>query len=154
MKEKEEGRPSGLRRVVGDDQLRREDDPAPAEAQSLETLRNGYSWVRALSSRYPGWNPHPVEGFPFTLPSAELSASRACMISLAGVYRKGHKPFNISPGVVPPKLRAMRLGTAAIGRSARFQQIRIPVNLRSRTLTTTTRRPTRTSTACSRSHDC
>ncbi len=109
MKEKEEGRPSGARRLTGDDhQMTRGDEPAPSETQSLDTLRNGYSWVRGLASRHPGWGLHPVEGFPFTLPSAALSASRISMISLAGVYRKGQKPFNVSPGVVPPPLRAMR----------------------------------------------
>jgi len=108
MKEKEEGKPSSLRRVVDADHLRRDDDPSPAVEQSLDTLRDGYSWVRALELRYPGWHLYPADGFPFTLPIRELSASRVCMISLAGVYRKGQKPFNISPGVVPPQLRAMR----------------------------------------------
>jgi D-proline reductase (dithiol) PrdB len=91
-----------------DDYLRRDEDPSPAVAQPLETLRDGYSWVRALEARYPGWHLHPVEGFPFTLPIKALSSSRVAMISLAGVYRKGQKPFNTSPGVVPPQLRAMR----------------------------------------------
>jgi D-proline reductase (dithiol) PrdB len=108
MREKEEGKPSSLRRVLDDDQLRRDDDVSPAEAQALDTLRNGYLWVRALEARHPGWHLHPAEGFPFTLPTRELSASRVGLISLAGVYRKGQKPFNVSPGVVPRQLRAMR----------------------------------------------
>jgi D-proline reductase (dithiol) PrdB len=108
MKEKEEGRPSSPKRGMEDDYLRRDDDPTPSVAQPLDTLRDGYSWIRALEGRYPGWHLHPVEGFPFTLPTKDLSGSRVCMISLAGVYRKGQKPFNISPGVVPARLRAMR----------------------------------------------
>ncbi|HYK88634.1 MAG TPA: glycine/sarcosine/betaine reductase selenoprotein B family protein [Acidobacteriota bacterium] len=108
MKEKEEGKPSSVRRVADDDYIGRDDNPSPAVAQPLDTLRNGYSWVRSLEARYPGWHLHPVEGFHFTLPVKDLFASRVCMISLAGVYRKGQKPFNISPGVVPPPLRVMR----------------------------------------------
>jgi D-proline reductase (dithiol) PrdB len=107
MKDREEGRPSGLRRILDESQLRQGDESAPEEAQSLDTLRDGYSWIRALESRFPGWHPCPVEGFPFTLPGKEVSASRVCLISMAGVYRKGQKPFSTSPGVVPPSLRAM-----------------------------------------------
>lgn len=108
MKEKEEGKPSGARRVLDDDHLRGDDDASPAVAQSLDTLRDGYSWVRSLEARHPGWHLHPVEGFHFTLSNKKLTESRVCMISLAGVYRKGQKPFNVSPGVVPPQLRRMR----------------------------------------------
>jgi D-proline reductase (dithiol) PrdB len=76
-------------------------------AQSLESLRNGYSWIRALEMRYPGWHLHPVEGFSFCLPLKELSNCKVAMVSLAGVYRKGQKPFNTSPGIIPAHLRAM-----------------------------------------------
>jgi D-proline reductase (dithiol) PrdB len=108
MKEKDEGRPSSLRRVLEDEHLRGDDDPPASATQSLDTLKEGYSWVRALAARYPGWHLAPVDGFPFTLPVKELTESRVCLISLGGVYRKGQKPFNTSPGVVPPQLRNMR----------------------------------------------
>ncbi len=108
MKEKEEGKPSSLRRTTDSDYSMRDDDSSPTVSQSLDTLRDGYSWIRSLEMRHPGWHLHPVDGFPFTLPVKQLSDSRVCMISLAGVYRKGHKPFNVSPGVVPPQLRKMR----------------------------------------------
>ncbi len=108
MREKEEGRPSSQRRLVEDENFLLEDEPEHLAAQPLETLREGYSWVHALQTRHPGWKLFPVEGFPFTLPTMELHASRVCMVSLAGVYRKGQKPFNVSPGVVPSQLRAMR----------------------------------------------
>jgi len=108
MKEKEEGRASGLRRNFEDDHQRPEDDPPPIAAQLLDTLREGYSWTRAIQSRHPGWKLPAVDGFPFTLPAKSVSASRVCLVSLAGVYRKGQKPFNTAPGPVPPELRAMR----------------------------------------------
>ncbi len=108
MKEREEGRASGLRRNFEDDHLRPDDEPSVVQAQPLETLREGYSWSRALESRHPGWHLPAVEGFPFTLPSKPLAQSRVCMVSLAGVYRKGQKPFSTAPGPVPPSLRAMR----------------------------------------------
>ena len=108
MKEKDEGRPSSLRRVLEDEHLRGDEDTPPSTAQSLDTLKEGYSWVRVLETRYPGWHLASVDGFPFTLPVKSLSESRVCLISLAGVYRKGQKPFSTSPGVVPPQLRNMR----------------------------------------------
>jgi D-proline reductase (dithiol) PrdB len=108
MREKEEARPSGLRRVVEDEHLRGDEELPASASQSLETLKEGYSWVRAMETRHPGWHLYSVTGFPFTLPTKELSASRVCLLSLAGVYRTGQKPFNTSPGVVSPALRAMR----------------------------------------------
>ncbi len=108
MKEKEEGRASGLRRSFEDEHLRADEDPAPIAAQPLDTLREGYSWSRALEARHPGWHLPAVEGFPFTLPSKLLSASRVSMVSFAGVYRKGQKPFSTAPGPVSSALRAMR----------------------------------------------
>ncbi len=108
MKEKEEGRASGQRRNYEDEHLRPDDDPPPVAAQLLDTLREGYSWSRVLETRHPGWRLPAVDGFPFTLPAKALSASRVCMVSFAGVYRKRQKPFNTAPGPVPPNLRAMR----------------------------------------------
>lgn len=108
MREKEEGKTSNLRRIMDDELQGIDDDAAPETAQSIDTLRDGYSWVRAVERRYPGWKLHPVEGFLFVLPMKKLSESRICLVSLAGVYRKGQKPFKTSPGVVPPPLRAMK----------------------------------------------
>jgi D-proline reductase (dithiol) PrdB len=108
MKEKEEGRPPGLRRSIDDDHLRAEEDALPLPAQLMDTLREGYSWTRAFETRHPGWHLPAVEGFPFKLPARPVSDARICMISLAGVYRKGQKPFNTAPGPVPQALRLMR----------------------------------------------
>ena len=108
MRDKEEGRASSPRRILDEEYQEIERDPSPATGQSLNTLRDGYSWIRALEARHPGWHLYPVDGFPFALPLKDLSQSRICMISLGGVYRKGQKPFSTSPGVVTPQLRAMR----------------------------------------------
>jgi len=108
MKEKEEGKALSPRRVLDAEYRGIDDNPSVAAAQSIDTLRNGYSWIRTLETRYPGWHLYPAEGFPFALPLKQLSESRVCLVSCAGVYRKGQKPFNTSPGVVPPQLRAMR----------------------------------------------
>jgi D-proline reductase (dithiol) PrdB len=108
MREKEEGRAAIPRRLIDEEYKEVEEESSPAETQSLDTLRNGYSWIRVLETRYPGWHLYPIEGFPFALPTKSLSESRVCLVSLAGVYRKGQKPFNTSPGVVPAPLRAMR----------------------------------------------
>lgn len=106
MRDREEEKPSSPRRPQEDDDEMREE--APMTIQSLETLREGYSWLRYLELRHPGWSPQPVEDFAFTLPGKALHEARVGMVSLAGVYLKGQRPFNTSPGVVPPRLRAMR----------------------------------------------
>jgi D-proline reductase (dithiol) PrdB len=108
MKEKEEGRSSSQRRMVEEELQLNDDVSSPIAAQSLDSLRTGYSWIRALEMRYPGWHLHPVEGFSFCLPLKKLSESRVCLVSMAGVYRKGQKPFSTSPGMIPAPLRAMR----------------------------------------------
>ncbi len=108
MKEKEEGRNITPRRIADEEFLLNEDISSPITMQSLESLRAGYSWIRALEMRYPGWQLQPVEGFCFSLPLKKLSESRVCLISLAGVYIKGQKPFSTSPGIIPAPLRSMR----------------------------------------------
>ncbi len=108
MREKEEGKAASPRRILDNEYQGIDDDPSAVSSQSPDTLRDGYSWIRALETQYPGWHLHSVEGFPFTLPLKNLSESRIGLISLAGVYRRGQKPFNTLPGVVPPPLRAMR----------------------------------------------
>jgi D-proline reductase (dithiol) PrdB len=108
MREKEEGKNPGPRRPSEDVFEEIDKNPAPVAAQSMESLREGYSWIHALETRYPGWHLQPVEGFPFAVPAKKLSESKVCLVSLAGVYRKGQKPFNTTPGMVPAPLRAMR----------------------------------------------
>lgn len=109
MRDKEEGKGPGPRRPPEDDIEEIEIEPVPVSIQSIESLREGYSWIHALETRYPGWHLQSVEGFPFALPAKKLSESKVCLISLAGVYRKGQKPFSTSPGMVPAPLRAMRI---------------------------------------------
>ncbi len=108
MREKEEGKISSPRRNVEDEFPDIEEELSPIKAQSIDTLRAGYSWIHALESRYPGWHLQAIEGFPFALPKKKLSESRICLVSFAGVYRKGQKPFNTSPGIIPAPLRAMK----------------------------------------------
>jgi D-proline reductase (dithiol) PrdB len=107
MKDREEGRNPISRRHAEDEFLEMDAEESSMSTQSLESLRNGYSWIHVLEMRYPGWHLHPVEGFSFCLPLKELSESKVAMVSLAGVYRKGQKPFNTSPGIIPAHLRAM-----------------------------------------------
>ena len=107
MREREEARPSGLRKIEEDD-LENMDDSAPLVSQSLESLREGYSWIRHIQAEHPGWQVESVDGFPFTLPIQELSKSKVALITLGGVHLHGQKPFNTSPGVVSAELRTMR----------------------------------------------
>jgi len=71
MREKEEGRNSISRRHADDDFGEIDSDDSPRSAQPLESLRSGYSWIRALEMRYSGWHLHPVEGFSFCLEDSQ-----------------------------------------------------------------------------------
>jgi D-proline reductase (dithiol) PrdB len=64
--------------------------------------------VRALTGRHPGWELAQADSCPFTLPTRRLADSRVCLVSFAGVYLKGQKPFSTSPGLIPAELRKMR----------------------------------------------
>jgi D-proline reductase (dithiol) PrdB len=108
MRDKEEGRVPGPRRSPEDEFEDIDKNADPVAAQGVDTLREGYSWIHALETRYPGWHLQPVEGSPFASPLKKLSESKVCLVSLAGVYRRGQKPFHISPEMIPAPLRAMR----------------------------------------------
>ncbi len=108
MAEREEARPAHLRRSPDDDDADSDDSSLPASIQSLHTLKPGYSWIRLLENRHPGWHLSRAEGYRFSLPARSLSDSRIALVSLAGVYLKGQKPFNTSPGVVTAEYRAMK----------------------------------------------
>jgi D-proline reductase (dithiol) PrdB len=108
MRDREEGKGSISRRLADDGFQEVDGDASPRAAQSPESLRSGYSWIRALEKRHAGWHLHPVEGFPFCLPLKKLSDTRVAMVSLAGIYLKGQKPFSTSPGIIPADLIAMR----------------------------------------------
>jgi D-proline reductase (dithiol) PrdB len=108
MREKNDERNSSPRRIPDDEFQGIDENPTPIAAQPIDSLRQGYSWIRVLETRYPGWHLPPVEGFSFSLPQKKLSESKICLIGLAGVYRKGQKPFNTSAGMIPANLRAMR----------------------------------------------
>ncbi|MFH1574025.1 MAG: hypothetical protein ABIG68_08575, partial [Acidobacteriota bacterium] len=107
-RDKEEPKPGGIRRGAEEEFLQEDDELLSLPtAQSLDTLREGYSWIRALESRYPGWSLASVDGFPFTLPVKPLADSKVCLVSLAGVHRKGQKHFGTHPVAVPRALKTM-----------------------------------------------
>ncbi len=108
MVEKEEGRIPSPRRLPDDDEVELTADVEPETVHLLSTLREGYSWIKSIENRHPGWHLSQVDGFPFLLPEKSLSESRVCVVSFAGVYLKGQKPFVTSPGLVPPEYRAMK----------------------------------------------
>jgi len=108
MREREEGRNLVSRRQPEDELEGIDSDASPMMSQSIDSLRSGYSWIRALEARYSGWHLHPVEGYRFCLPLKQLSDCKIALVSLAGVYRRGQKPFSTSPGIIPAHLGAMQ----------------------------------------------
>jgi D-proline reductase (dithiol) PrdB len=107
-KERDDTKNLGSRRIQEADFLLEEDDPVALVEQPRDSLREGYSWIRLLEARHPGWHLAAVDGLPFRRPERPLSECKVCLLSLAGVYAKGQKPFSTSPGPVPPELRRMR----------------------------------------------
>lgn len=106
MRDRDDDRFLESRNSADDDPALADDDPAAYSTQLLSTLREGYSWIRALEARHPGWRLHGVDDFCFTLPAKSLSESKVALVTLAGVYSRGQKPFNTSPGMVPRELQA------------------------------------------------
>lgn len=107
-KDRDDSKNLGSRRVQEDGFLTEEDEGVARVEQPRDSLRESYSWIRLLEARHPGWHLSPVDGLPFKPLERPLSESRVCLISLAGVYVRGQKPFSTSPGPVPPELRRMR----------------------------------------------
>ncbi len=106
-RDREDGKSSGIRRASEDNYLHDEEESTAILAQSLDSLREGFSWVRALELRHPGWHPAEVDGFPFVLPPRSLAESKVSLVSFAGVYPKGQKPFSTNPMKLPASWRKM-----------------------------------------------
>lgn len=107
-RERDDARTPNNRRIQDDEFAVEDDSPTTLARQAVETLREGYSWIRALEIRHPGWHLAEVTGTPFAPLRKKLGDCRVALVSFAGVYRKGQKPFSISPGLVPAGLQRMR----------------------------------------------
>lgn len=74
-------------------------------------LRPGYSWIQHFQNMHPGWEFLHFSEIPWRPLSKSLSECKVGYISLAGVYARGQKPFNIAPSAVSEQLRRQRFKT-------------------------------------------
>lgn len=106
VRDREEGKVPGGRWPQDEEFLDDETESGVLTLQGIDTLREGYSWVRALERRHPGWRLIVPDSDPFAA-AKQPAVSKACLVSFAGVYLRGQKPFSISPGMVPSEYRKM-----------------------------------------------
>lgn len=90
--------PSSRQRFEEEDFYR--DEGAIALQQSVETLREGFSWIAHFQRLHPGYEFLSFDDIPLAEPVSNLSDARLALICLAGVYCEGQKPFSLSPGEV------------------------------------------------------
>ncbi len=76
----------------------------PRIQQSLETLTEGYSWVTHLKTLHPGYALETRDTIPWTAFQTTLEEARVALVTTAGVYLKGQKPFSTSPGELTDEL--------------------------------------------------
>ena len=77
--------------------------PPPVE-QSLNTLRENYSWTNHFQKEHPGYRFLQGESIPWVVFEKHLLEAKVALVSTAGVYVKGQKPFRVIPGEVTSEL--------------------------------------------------
>lgn len=92
--------------------LREEDDEQDfrqeQQARLMDQLKPGFSWTKYFQNLHPGWDFLSFDEIPWTPLRKPISQCKVAYLSFAGVFRKGHKPFNSSAGPVPEHLRRFR----------------------------------------------
>ena len=78
--------------------------------QPPETLRPGYSWVRHQRQEHPGWDFVTAEGIPWAPLARPLAEARVALVTTAGLYVDGQKPFTSGPAGISDELRRQRFG--------------------------------------------
>ena len=76
--------------------------------QAPETLRQGFSWVPYMKSQHPGWDFASAPDYPWTPLAKPLYETRVALVTTAGLYLDGQKPFTTGPGAVSDVLRRQK----------------------------------------------
>ncbi len=76
----------------------------PALLQALETLDDHYSWLNHFRSEHPGFEFPRFRDIPWAEFKTGLADCKLALISSAGVFVKGQKPFSVAGGVLPEHL--------------------------------------------------
>lgn len=87
------------RRLLEEEELLRDSSETRMLQQSMETLRKGFSWIAHFQRQHPGYEFLQFEDIPLA-EAPDPSESRVAIVTTAGVFVEGQKPFSISPGQV------------------------------------------------------
>lgn len=108
MKEHEEFGPGLSKRSARDEDARLE--PRTQE-KVIDFLRPDFSWRVHLQSQHPRWDFVHFDAIPWAALEKELHECKVALATTAGVYLRGQKPFNVSPGLVSDLLLSQKFFT-------------------------------------------
>ncbi len=100
------------RRFEDDEDLYFDAIEGPILHQSPDTLKPGFNWISHFQRQHPGYEFMRFDEIPFHEDLGDLKEARVALVSAAGVYMEGQKPFNIAPGVVDEELIQLKFKEA------------------------------------------
>ncbi|MBI4456990.1 MAG: hypothetical protein HY644_13995 [Acidobacteria bacterium] len=102
MKDWNDDRPAVAKKAVTPG---RDEDGDVSPATLLRTtLAENYSWLNHFCSEHPGFQFPTFNTIPWTEFKIALAECKLALITGAGVFVKGQKPFSVAAGVVPEHL--------------------------------------------------
>lgn len=105
MRENFEEKPSTGKRFVEDEEEFLTDlSGFRTLQQSLDTLRENYSWIAHFQNEHPDYDFLQHPDIPWAEFDGHLYEAKVALVSTAGVYVKGQKPFSVSPGELTSEL--------------------------------------------------
>lgn len=107
MRENFEEKSSSPKRYIDREFI--EDSSGPGSLQqSIDTLRANFSWINHFVNEHPNYQFTSNEPIPWTDFNGGLHEARVALVSTAGVYVKGQRPFSVSPGELTSDLMRLR----------------------------------------------
>jgi len=102
MQEDSEDKSAGLRRELDEEVL--EESALGQPRQGWETLKPGYSWIAHLQNEHPDYELVSYDGIPWTEFGKAHYEATVALVTTAGVYVRGQKPFAVSSEQLSPEL--------------------------------------------------
>ncbi|MBI2822280.1 MAG: hypothetical protein HYX74_08655 [Acidobacteria bacterium] len=103
----------------------------PKQVQSIETLGENYSWLNHFRSEHPGFEFPDFKDTPWTRFGTSLAECKLALVTDAGLFVKGQKPFSVAGGVLPEHLLEQKFKVAgdpsyrSIPRDVAVQDLRV-----------------------------
>lgn len=109
MRKWEEKKTNDQKRLFAEEQFKKEKTVTIKKpTQPPDTLRNGFSWVNYFKSLHPNWDFIAHDTAPWTAFSKPLYEANVSLLTTAGVYVHGQRPFNASSGLISETLRKQK----------------------------------------------